>query len=985
MKLKSIRALGFKSFADKVDLEFKTSITAIVGPNGSGKSNIVDAVRWVLGEQSVKSLRGSGSMSDVIFSGSETRPPFKRAEVSLTFDNTEHYLNTDLVDVEVKRILYYTGENEYFINNAKVRLKDITNLFLDSGIGNDSFNIISQGNIESIINAKPQDRRVILESAAGVLKYKTRKQESLRKLEKTKDNIEKVDLVINELEENVTSLKEQSELAKKYVGYKDELEDLEIALTTYDITALNKEYERISKEIKELEAEKEQLEFKNSTDTSAIEKLKVDLMHLEEEINAKNSEFIRINEELSKLNSQKTLFLERQDYEVDEERLNESYLKLKETELSLQKNHEFTLKEKMDLESKLKSMQQEASSREEEMSLFLVKYNHLKAELEEKRKKIFAVQNQIEILSSNLENDVTLPYAVKNVLNNPRLTGIHNTIGKVIETKNEYTTALDVALSSSANFIITDDETAAKKAISYLKENKLGRATFFPLNIIKPRELPESIRRNAESIKGFIGVLSDLVSYDKIYDNIIKNQLGTIIVAEDLDACNKIGAALEYKYRVVSLEGDILHTGGSLTGGSLKKQNSSFKMKQELDAKKEELDRTQKLLTSLEQKLQEYETQKSEKETQAQEIAKNISITAELIYRKNITLKENESELEIITSRLEGAEQVKENKVESAYITLLEQIKESELEKETVERSLDTLKAQKSDLSSEIATMEQSSREKNGAYRKVEQALKEKEINLSKYDTKMDYLLSLLSETYELTYEKAKREYVLEIEPELARAKVTYLRKEMNALGDVNIGSIAEYERVSTRYNFLLEQKTDLEVSSKELMSVIEEMDEIMVEKLKDAFEKIEKEFSNVFKKMFKGGNGMLRLTDPDNILETGIEIVAEPPGKKLNSIALLSGGEKTLTAISLLFAILNVYPVPFCILDEVEAALDEANVDTFGHYLQSRQDKSEFILITHKKRTMEYAGTLYGITMQEQGVSKVVSVRLESKEEYGQ
>ena len=367
------------------------------------------------------------------------------------------------------------------------------------------------------------------------------------------------------------------------------------------------------------------------------------------------------------------------------------------------------------------------------------------------------------------------------------------------------------------------------------------------------------------------------------------------------------------------------------------------------------------------------------------EFMKTITITAELIYRKNITLKDAEAELEEVRTRIEGAEQVKENKMESAFVALLEQIKDKELLKENLERTIENLKKDKSDLSSRIASLEQEYRLKNSVYHKVEQELRNYEVTLGKYDTKMDYLLNLLSESYELTYEKAKREYTLEIEVELARTKVTYLRKEMNALGDVNLGSIKEYERVSSRYNFLQEQKTDLEKASAELLGVIDEMDEIMVERLKTAFDKIEKEFAIVFKKMFKGGNGMLRLTDPENILETGIEIVAEPPGKKLNSIALLSGGEKTLTAISLLFAILNVYPVPFCILDEVEAALDEANVDTFGRYLQSQQDKSEFILITHKKRTMEYAGTLYGITMQEQGVSKVVSVRLESREEYGQ
>ena len=978
MKLKSIRAYGFKSFADKMEIEFKTNITAIVGPNGSGKSNIVDAVRWVLGEQSVKSLRGSSSMSDVIFAGSETRAPFRRCEVALTFDNESHFLNTDLKEVEIKRILYYTGENEYFINNVKVRLKDITNILLDSGIGSDAYNIISQGNIEEIVNSKPVDRRVILEGAAQVLKYKNRKNESLRKLEKTKDNLEKVDLVINELEVSVLPLKEQSEVAKKYLEYESDLKNLEISLTVHDLSKIHEEYQNVTKKIEELEKEKESLSTKNVKKSSEVEKFQAQLLDIENKIEDANQRLISLNERLAKLQSEKTLLIERQKYEVASEKVDENLLRLKEEENSLQKEVSLMKEEIYSLKEESKSVKKEISSVDEKTSLFGFQYHKFQKEKEELAKKVFSLQNEIAILENTIENDPGLSYAVKNILNHPRLKGIHNTIGKLITVDEQYSTAIDVALGSSANFLVVESTKCAEEAIIFLKENKLGRATFFPLDVITSRYLSNTILEMVQKENGFVGVASDLVKTDAIYQNILENQLGNVLVVKDMASLERIGHLLNYKYRIVTLDGELSHAGGSLTGGSLKKSTSILQMKIDVEKKKKDLENTKSALQKYEEKEVEYRNeQEVNEEIQRKNLLKEQMLN-ENILNKERRLTEVEKKLEEVSKQISGASSIKSGSLEESLLGIMKTITEVEVDKEIVSKRIHELKTEKSEISSQIAGIELENKKFSSSLYQVEQALKNESVTLGKMDTKMDYLLSVLSENYHLTYEKARMEYFLEIDPELARMKVNSLRKEMRDLGTVNLGSIEEFERVNTRYEFLNTQKTDLTTACEDLLKIIAEMDEIMVERLKEAFDKIQKEFSLVFHKMFKGGTGKLILTDPDNILETGIDIVAEPPGKKLNNIQLLSGGEKTLTAISLLFAILNVYPVPFCILDEVEAALDEANVDTFGKYLVSQKEKSEFILITHKKRTMEYADTLYGITMQEQGVSKVVSVKLE-------
>lgn len=979
MHLKNIRAFGFKSFADKIDIEIKEGITAIVGPNGSGKSNIVDAVRWVLGEQSVKSLRGTDSMSDCIFSGSKTRPAHNRAYVSLTFDNRDHYLNSEFNEVEIKRVIYNTGENEYYLNNSKVRLKDITDLFLDTGAGNDSFNIISQGSVSDIVNSKPEMRRVIFEDAAGVLKYKKRKEVSLKKLEKTKENIARVKLVIEELEKSVKPLKKQSEIARKYLELKEELKKIEIALIANDISSINIDYKKIKLEVDTIQKELSEMTTTNSEDNSKLEKLKLENLKLDEAITKKNNEYIKLTENLASLEAEKLVTMERKKYNASTSNVESALVKLKEEQLEL-KQEMTTEKAKLDdIISDIKNVSIEKDEIDNNLITARVKKSNLLNKINDYTKHILMLENKGDILRENIENSSKMPSAVRSVLHNMRLSGVHNTIGNLIETDNIYGLAIETALGASANFLVVENEAASKECINYLKANKLGRATFFPLNIIKAKSINENDLNSIKSNKGFINIASSLVKYDKEYDSIIKNQLGNTIVVDTIDSLNEIGRILEYKYRIVSLDGEILYPGGSITGGSVKNTNGSLSDKLKLNELEEELELKKIELENLNKEYQDFNENFSNMEAKESEMSKQLINFNEILNTRTNKIRSLEEQINKKELEIKGNEEIGGNKLDNKLNSILEEASEVASEKEIANAELEKLKKQKSELTLQINEVESKYHKVNLDYNRVQNSLKEKEVQLGKYDVKLDNLLLELSENYSLTYEYACSNYELEIPVDDARIKVENIKKEIAKLGVVNIGSIEEYERVSERYNFLIKQSDDLEDSSTELNNIISEMDKIMIEKFKTTFDLISTNFNEVFRKLFKGGKGTLELTNPEDILNTGIEISAMPPGKKLNSIGLLSGGEKTLTAIAVLFAILEVKPSPFCILDEVEAALDEANVDTFGKYLQEKKDKSQFILITHKKRTMEYADVLYGITMQESGVSKIVSVNLEN------
>ena len=975
MYLKSIRAQGFKSFADKLDLEINPGITGIVGPNGSGKSNIVDAVRWVLGEQSVKQLRGSNSMSDVIFSGSESREPQKRAMVALTFDNNDKYLHSDFNEVEIKRIVYSTGENEYYINNSRVRLKDITDLFIDSGAGSSAFNIISQGNVTDIVNSKSSDRRVIFESAAGVLKYKRRKEESLKKLEKTEENLTRIKLIITELSKTVTPLKEQSIVAKKYKEIKSELENIDIALIVKDINAINSEYNVLKTEIEHL---KESLmSLKTSENDAELEKIKLKNIELEDKINEKREELLRVSDTLNSLNSEKQITLERQKYEVDNKRIDDNLLKLKEQELSLKKNIDVATRDVADIEASISEERKKGEDVKDKLLVLKVKRSNANNSLMDANKRAFLLQNKIDILENNITNAENTPVSVRNILNNPRLYGIHNTIGKLIEIPDKLVVAVDVALGNAANYIVVDDDISAINAIDFLKERKLGRATFFPINIIKSRYVSSDVIDNIKNIHGFLGVLSDMVSFDEKYRNIIENQLGQVLVVENANTLNVLGKLINYKYRIVSLDGEIQHAGGSITGGTSKK-NTMLNEKNELNKLKDEFNKLNVSINTQTKELEELDKEIADAEEREVVLNKYVILLNDELFNKKTTLSRYTEEYKNLTSELAGMEDLKSNKLNDHLVELLESINKISKDKELLEKDIKNLKREKDEVSDEINAMEKSIREANSNYNTVNNELKNKEVLSGKLEVKLDNLLDTLNDEYNLTFDYASVSYTLDMDADLAREKVISLKKELSSLGDVNLGSIDEYERLSKRYDFLENQKSDLENSSTELKDIIHQMDDIMVEKFQKSFNEISTSFTDIFKLMFKGGRGELKLSDPDDLLNTGIDIIAIPPGKKINSPVSLSGGEKALTAICLLFAMLRVKPSPFVILDEAEAALDEVNVDMFGKYLSHEKANSQFIVITHKKRMMEYADSLYGITMQESGVSKIVSAKLE-------
>lgn len=976
MYLKSIRAQGFKSFADKLDLEINPGITGIVGPNGSGKSNIVDAVRWVLGEQSVKSLRGQNNMTDCIFSGSESREAQKRAMVALVFDNSDHYLHSDFKEVEIKRIVYSTGENEYFINNARVRLKDVTDLFIDSGAGTNAFNIISQGNVTDIVNSKSSDRRVIFESAAGVLKYKKRKEESLKKLEKTEENLMRIKLVIDELATTVEPLKEQSIVAKKYLNIKDELESIDIALIAKDITDLNLEYTKITEEIKNLK--EKLLTLKDNTEDSKLETLKFRSLELEENLNKKKEELLKVTENLSDLNGEKKLTIERQKYEANNDVLENNLIKLKEKELELNKNITLCEREVLDIENSINSERSKGEDVKNNLLVLKVKKSTASNTLMDTSKAKFLLENKIQILENNILSAESAPVSVRNILNNPRLHGIHNTIGKLIDIPEKYLVATDIALGASSNFLVVDDENAALNAIDFLKGRKLGRATFFPLNVIKGKYVNNEVIDDIKNINGYIGVLSDLIDFDPKYRNIVENQLGQVVVVDNERTLNIIGKLINYKYKVVSLDGEILHVGGSITGGTSKK-NTMLNEKNELNKLKSELQKMDIKIKDLTDEVNDITNNMEELEERENVLNKYVILLNDELFNKKTNLSRLNEEHKNVLSELEGINDMKSNKLDDHLMKLMEKINNLSKTRELIEKDIKLITKEKNDLNDEINILDKKLRDSSSSYNIVNNELKSKEVASGKLEVKLDNLLGDLNNNYNLTYEAASSNYSLEMDADIARDRVSNLKRELNKLGNVNLGSIEEYERISKRYEFLTSQKFDLESASMELKGIIKEMDDIMVEKFAKSFESIKQEFSKIFKMMFKGGRGELALSDPDDLLNTGIDIIAIPPGKKINSPVALSGGEKALTAICLLFAMLEVKPSPFVILDEAEAALDEVNVDMFGKYLSEEKTRSQFIVITHKKRMMEYADSLYGITMQESGVSKIVSAKLEN------
>ncbi len=976
MYLKQINAYGFKSFADKIDIKLDDKITCIVGPNGSGKSNVVDAVRWVLGEQSVKQLRGDGTMSDVIFSGSKSRKALNVATVELVFDNSDHYLNVPYTEISIKRKAFRSGENEYFLNGERCRLKDVISLLMDSGIGRESYNIISQGEVEKIISSSSLDRRVIIEDAAGVVKYKKRKEEALKKLDKTHTNLDRVEDIIRELQQQVEPLREQSKKAQEYLENKKALENLEVALLGYDIYNDNEEKKTLAEKLKKIEDKLvEENVTTNNSDLKVLEQNNL-LSKKEEELRENNKALLDVVALCEKLNSEKMLLQEKSKNSDSDNSL-------------LLRNN---LEERAELTSQINVMEEEISRINERLNLHsenLIAANKDINNIKDKKKmknqeysrvdqELITINHKIDSLKLEMDSGAGLPLAVKKILTEDSLLGIYNTIGNVLEIDSLYIKALDVAINSSKNFIITEDEESSKKAINYLKDNHLGRATFFPLSVIKSRYIDDEVLTLLKQDSSFIGVLSDLVRYDCKFKNIILNQLGTVVVASDMDGAIRIGRRIYHRYKIVTLDGDVLNVGGSMSGGSSNtKYRSAVTIRQEIDSCEKRKDGLLEDKENLTNEISELTKNISEFEEKYFVLSREEVNLKEELKEKMKLLESKNATLENINREISSLENASSNKVSEREQELINLYYEKTGIRDNLKNKVALLTREISDLKTSIEEFNATYKLKTANIRALEKEQNDLKIRINRLDLRLDNMLNTLNEEYSLTLEAARAKYTLDIEVELARERVNLYKSNIRKLGMVNLASIEEFERVNTRYEFLSKQKDDLLNAQENLLDIMREMDGVIEEEFSNTYKKVNSEFTKVFKELFSGGNAYLKLTNEDDMLTTGIDIVASPPGKKLSSITLLSGGEKTLTAISLLFAILNVREVPFCLFDEVEAALDEANVDQFGKYLDNYKNKTQFLIITHKKKTMEYADTLYGITMQESGVSKLVSVKL--------
>ena len=1175
MYLKEIEMQGFKSFADKTTIEFDKGVTAVVGPNGSGKSNITESLRWALGESSAKNLRG-GKMPDVIFAGAENRKPLNYAQVVVSLDNSDGFIKDAKETIRVERHIYRNGDSEYLIDGRKVRLRDIHDLFMDTGLGRDSFSVISQGRVEEIFNSKPEERRAIFEEAAGVLKYKTRKKETQTKLNQTQDNLDRLDDIIYELEAQVKPLGRQAKVAKEFIGLEDERKQLHLNVLVEDIQTdkvrldslkedldsiksdLSAYYEQrqqfekqnqalktkrhqlseemaakqaglvdITKAISDLERqmdlialESSQKEEKKQAATSQLAELKASQESLREELAQKENQLAKLDGELTATTAKiQKLQAELDRFSTDPDQVIE---KLREEFVSL-------MQEEADLSNKLTMTQadidnqkQLSESKSEELAQTQANLEALKAEakdalesFEAARKQVkelldayqelFAKTSQLEkdyqaeqtkmfdqldvikskqarksSLESILRNHSNFYAGVKSVLQaSSQLGGIIGAVSEHLSFDRKYQTALEIALGGSSQHVIVEDEAAAKRSIAFLKKNRQGRATFLPLTTIKARHLSQQNQAILSSSQGFLGVASDLVSFDKRLDNIFQNLLGVTAVFDTVDNANKAARALHYQVRLVALDGTEIRPGGSFSGGANRQNNTTF-IKPELDNLVAELNELQEkqvtqeklvqnlhetLLASKEElaslkaqgeearfaeqkaeleyqqlaerlndvkqlckQLQESETDNSSNDLESQKAHFEAELTKVAEHKQELTseidqIKENKNAItqkveqlrqDLSQAKLQERELLSERKFESANKTRLDislaenkaemtkcedllafhasdqeienlpllkkQHDEAVTRKAIEEERLVSLRFELEDCEANLEELEEQVAKENQKNEELIRKQAQVEAQVAQVSERLRGFTHDLTEDYHMTLAEAKEASQVVEDMAIARERLQDLRRRIKALGPINMDAIAQYDEVNNRLTFLNGQKEDLVHSKNLLLDTINEMDDEVKSRFQVTFNAIRESFKQTFTQMFGGGSADLSLTEGD-LLIAGIEISVQPPGKKIQSLNLMSGGEKALSALALLFAIIRVKTIPFVILDEVEAALDEANVKRFGDYLNRFDKSSQFIVVTHRKGTMAAADSIYGVTMQESGISRIVSVKLKDAE----
>lgn len=1186
MNFKQLDLAGFKSFADKIEIKFGDGVTAIVGPNGCGKSNVADAIRWVLGEQSSKTLRGS-SMQDVIFNGTEKRKSLSYCEVTMYFDNTDRFFNYDFDEIAITRKLYRSGESEYLLNKTACRLKDITNLLYNSGLGKDGYSIIGQDQVGKILSSKPEDRRAIFEDAAGISKFKSRKVEAERKLERTKDNLLKIQLVVDEIERQLGPLQKQAEDAKIFLKLKEELKLLEVNAFIYQQENANDAKEKINARLnaiaEELTLRQEELRTtsenyaNNMASIDAIDKsverlhesilnLTVSLEKQAGETNVIRERVRYLTEQNSKLTLNETNFeklieavleeIENQKQKTEEFKTKLNTCKKEEEELSNQYlmiidalalsegEAEQGQKEVIDALDKLAYIKANSSrlSAEKEASITAIDETNLKItsltnKIGEQEEQINSQKEQIKVLDSAskekkeillkaklqisaLEEDIDnlnkkrndastkiqvyenrkrileemqaehegYAGSVKKLLkeserNEAFRKNMVGTLASLITVPEKYETAIETALGNAIQNIVTKNENDAKVLIEYLKRNQFGRATFLPITSMRPRNLSDADKKLI-NVAGSHGIAKDLIKYGSDIENVISNLLGATVVVDNLDIAIKLAQNTRFTYKIVTLDGDIINPQGSMTGGSKKSEAVNLisrdreiktlaeqieKFKQEITSSNDtfaemkaklsdcqnkydflssqdkkvdvELAGENEKLSSLENSLLENKTElenlksnKTKLENKIDVIVKELASEIEL---ENALSKGKTNANELAEKRNERFAELKEKREKYNSEVTAKRVEIASLEKEVLasEQEVERLEKQQGELkyNLELARDERANNEKNindanqliaemleentsvesknklAAFKeeqaklesnkqKLQQSLKEldekrtflieetnrisekkvmEEMKVSKVDSDIDQMRERIAEEYELTYETCQNYKQEDFNLTKGLQEITKIKREISKLGYINVSAIESSGVLNERYTALKAQADDLTKAQNELVEIIDEVSVEMKNKFIDQFNRINENFGQTFRELFGGGSAKLELIGSDNILEAGVEIFAEPPGKKLQSNTLLSGGEKALTAIAILFAILKLKPMPFCLLDEIEAPLDEANVVRFAQYLKRFSKETQFIVITHKKPTMELADALYGVTMEEKGVSKTVSVKL--------
>lgn len=954
---------GFKSFADHITINFDDPVTGIVGPNGCGKSNISDAIRWVLGEQSVKSLRGE-KMTDIIFAGTEERKAMNMAEVTLVFDNSARMLNSDLDEIELTRRIYNSDQDaEYLINKKNVRYKDILDLILDTGLGKNSLSMISQGNVLSFAEAKPYDRREIFEDAAGVSKYKKRKIESLNKLERTKENLDRTYDILSELERQVAPLQRQAKKAEIYREKKERLEQIEVAVLVNDIRNLNLQKTELEKSLFDLDTNLAMQETTIQVHENSNFDSKNRLKDYDKQINSIQEQLMLVMNEIQTLEARKIEIDEKRKYAIE---MGSSEEKIKEME-SYIADAKFEYDDRLDRLSKLKSEIELLNTNLENTAMDLSDASMKKDETSN----VFnRMQNRMEVL----KNVISDPFSsanqngVKSIMNNKAsFYGVMGVIGQEIIPDEGYEEAIATALAGSVYHIVTKDEEAARKAIGFLKKNRSGRATFLPLTVCKPHNVRYEDEILCNNTKGYLGTAFDFCSCKPEYESVKESLLGNVLVCDDLEHANELSNLLNYGYKIVTLDGDVVHRGGSMTGGKIKNEVSLITAQSELNRIENDLI-SYKAENTL--AIKNYNALVAQKESLDSQITEKRIAVAQLepiVDTKRAKYEKLRADFENIVP-VKGQETITD--------TVIAKLSENYAKKDELSTSLKLRRDERMKLSAEIDRKDQQIRLTRRQLDETRNGISS--INTSKavMETKLENDLNRLASEYQMTFEYALENYDIEID-ETAKEEVMNLRRDIQELGNINMSAPEEFMEVNERYEFLKKNYDDLIASRDKILAAIDEMDVIMKKQFEETFNAINAELPGVFGKLFGGGKARLVLEDPNDILNTGIDIDVQPPGKAVKSIRLFSGGEKSLIAICVLFTILKVRPEPLIVFDEIESALDVANVERFAKYVKEFADKSQFIIITHRPGTMEQCDSLFGVTMQKRGVSQMLKVKL--------